>query len=235
MYGVRMWAEMATLPTQPIERAKAEVTRLQARIDEAQQASATRDEPAVEAALLAYSTIVVEAAQGAAGDPVAIATIEATVELHLVVLTQIADSEPAGPARTAAIRAVSESNKVVDDLRGPGGLVDPPANPGARRPADAAVDEASRRAGGSEPTGTGGVTTAADRDPAQGGADASDGAGADADGGRATKPDRQDKAPKGSATPATPTQPPVPAGVGSPHAGESDKGKDCADCPESKP
>jgi hypothetical protein len=232
---------MATLPTQPIERAKAEVARLQARIDEALQAAASHDGPAVEAALLAYTTIVVEAAQGTLGDPVAIATIEASVELHLVVLTRMADAEPAGPARTAAMRAVTESTKVVDGLRAPGGRVDRRANPGARDPADpadTAADEAKHGVPVSAEDGNGVATTDADRDRSQNGPAASDAATADADADsvRATKADREGKAPKGrGATPATPTEPPDQPGGGSSHAGGSAKPGDCAACPESKP
>jgi hypothetical protein len=237
MYAARLWAEMATLPTQPIERAKAEVARLQARIDEAQQASASGDEPAVEAALLAYSSIVVEAAQGVAGDPVASATIEASVELHLVVLTQIADAEPAGPARAAAVRALTASTKVVDDLRGPGGRTDPPASPGARGPADTAVDGARAYGFGLAREGDSGTTTGADPDPAQNEAGASNAADADADAdaARTTRADREDKAPKGGGAPAAPTEPPGQSGTGSSHTGGPDKQSDCAPCPESKP
>jgi hypothetical protein len=236
MYAARLWAEMATLPTQPIERAKAEVARLQARIDEAQQASASGDEPAVEAALLAYSSIVVEAAQGVAGDPVASATIAASVELHLVVLTQIADAEPAGPARAAAVRALTESTKVVDDLRGPGGRTDPPSNPGARGPADTAADEARRHGFGLAPEEDSGTTTGDDPDPAQNGAGASNAVGANADAARTTRADREDKAAKGGGgTPAAPTEPPGQSGTGASHTGGPDKQSDCAPCPESKP
>jgi hypothetical protein len=236
MYAVRLWAEMANLPTPPIERAKAEVARLQARIDEAQQAAASGDEPAVEAALVAYSTIVVEAARGTAGDAVARATIEATVELHVVALTRMVAAEPAGPARTAAVRALTASTKVVDDLRGPGGRIDRPANPGARRPADAAAYEAERRARASGHDENVGATTAADPDPSQSGPAASDAPGASTDSARAGKADREDKAAKGgAATPAPPTDPPGQSEVGSSHGKGTAKRSDCATCPESKP
>jgi hypothetical protein len=236
LYAARLWAEMATLPTQPLERAKAEVARLQARIDEAEQASASGDQPAAEAALLAYSTIVVEAAQGAAGDPEASATIEVTVERHLVVLTRIAAAEPAGPARTAAMRALTESTRIVDDLRSPGGRLDVPSNPGARRPADTAADEAKHPVDASAQDGDSGVTTAADPDPVQNTPRASDAAGSDASAAPTTNAAAEDKALRsGGATPAAPTEPPSQPGAGSSHPGGSDKRSDCAPCPESKP
>ena len=100
-----------------VARAQAEINRLDARLQEAQQASAAGDGPAASAALAAYSVIVVEAARGSAGDPTASAAIEVTVTRHVVVLTPMVDSVPS-PARDAINDALSSSTKVLDDLDG---------------------------------------------------------------------------------------------------------------------
>jgi hypothetical protein len=117
LYTPRIWIELANLPANVVDRAHAEISRLEARIQEAQQASNAGDGPAAQAALAAYSTIVVEAGQGSAGDPTAIAAIEITVTRHVVVLTALADSVPA-PARAAVQQALSSSTQVLDDLEG---------------------------------------------------------------------------------------------------------------------
>ena len=75
------------------------------------------DVPATEAALSAYSTIVVEAAKGSHGDPTATAAIEVTVTRHVVILTLMVDSVPA-QARASAVQALSSSTMALDDLDG---------------------------------------------------------------------------------------------------------------------
>ncbi len=119
LYAARLWTEMQNLPVDLMARAKAEVQRLQNRIDEAQQASAAGDSPATEAALGAYSHIVVEAANGSDGDTVAATTIEATVTIHVEVLTKMVDTAPA-PARPAVEMALMDCTKVLDDLHAKG-------------------------------------------------------------------------------------------------------------------
>ncbi|OGO54978.1 MAG: hypothetical protein A2Z32_09610 [Chloroflexi bacterium RBG_16_69_14] len=122
-------------------RAEAEVDRLEARLDEAQQASAAGDAAAVEAALEAYSSIVIEAVAGSGGDPAATVAIEVTVTRHVVVLTALVDRVPA-PAREAIQNALSSSTKALEDLdetrkKGSGGgNPDDPAVPtGTDKPA----------------------------------------------------------------------------------------------------
>jgi hypothetical protein len=117
LYATRLWIEMANLPADVVARAQAEINRLDARIQEAQQASAAGDGPATSAALTAYSVIVVEAARGSAGDPTASAAIEATVTRHVVILTLMVDSVPS-PARDAVQDALSSSTTVLTDLDG---------------------------------------------------------------------------------------------------------------------
>ena len=117
VYAARLWIEAANLPTSLVARAQAESARLDRRIAEAQQASIDGDSPAAEAALAAYSVIVVEAVQGAAGDPTANATIEISVTRHVVVLTQLAGTVPA-PALGAIQKALFSSSKAIQELDG---------------------------------------------------------------------------------------------------------------------
>jgi hypothetical protein len=117
LYDARIWIEMVNLPADAVARAEAEISRLDARLAEAQQASTEGDVVAAEAALSAYSTILIEAAQGSAGDPTASAEIEIALGRHVVVLTALADTVPA-PARAAVQHALSSSSKVLNDLGG---------------------------------------------------------------------------------------------------------------------
>ena len=84
LYAARIWIEMANLPAGALARADAEITRLNARLQEARQAYARGDEPAAEAALTAYSVILTEAVAGSAGDPAATAAIESSLTRHVV-------------------------------------------------------------------------------------------------------------------------------------------------------
>ena len=118
LYAARIWNEMANLPGNLVARAQAEVARLEDRLDEAQRASTAGDVSGTQAALAAYSTIVVEAAKGSAGDPAASAAIEANVTRHVAVLTLMVDSVPV-PARAAAEQALTSTAQALDDLGGP--------------------------------------------------------------------------------------------------------------------
>ena len=120
LYGARLWAEMATLPASGTARAQAEAQRLEQRVDEIQRASATGNEPAAEAALSAYASILAEARAGSAGDPAAEAMLTTAVARHIIVLTALADRAPA-PARAALQRAVASSTVVLDSLTGDDG------------------------------------------------------------------------------------------------------------------
>jgi len=118
LYDARLWTEMANLPGDLIARADAEVRRLEARIDEAQQASSAGDGPGTEAALVAYTRIATEAVRNTAGNPAASATIGQSVEGNVTVLTQMADTAPSPPARAAAKDALMQSDRILEDLGG---------------------------------------------------------------------------------------------------------------------
>jgi hypothetical protein len=116
LYSARLWTEMANLPADLVARADAEVRRLEARIDEAQRASSAGDGPGTEAALVAYTTIATEAATNSTGSPEASATIGTSVEAHVVVLVEMADSAPSPPARAAAENALVVSDRILEKL-----------------------------------------------------------------------------------------------------------------------
>ena len=133
LYGARLWTEMANLPAGLVARAEAEGARLDRRLQEAQQASTAGDVPGTEAALAAYSTIVVEATQASVGDQTASAALEVGVTRHVVVLTQLVDTVPI-QARGAVTQALSSSQRAIDELdRSSGGHATDPtrsADPG---------------------------------------------------------------------------------------------------------
>ena len=120
---------MANLPQTGNARAQAEAQRLGQRLAEVQQASATGDEAATEAALTAYASILAEATSGSAGDPEAQKTLEAAVTRHIAVLTALADRVPA-PAQAAIQRALVSSTAALDGLHGAGGGSGTPAGNG---------------------------------------------------------------------------------------------------------
>ncbi|HEY8635975.1 MAG TPA: hypothetical protein VIL81_01825 [Candidatus Limnocylindrales bacterium] len=118
LYAVRVWTEMATLPGNLADRAQAEIGRLQDRLDEAERASAAGDVFGTEAALAAYSAIVVEAANGSDGDPAASAAIASSVKDQMATLRLMLKDLP-GPARAAAQAALSSSTTALGTLGGP--------------------------------------------------------------------------------------------------------------------
>jgi hypothetical protein len=106
---------MANLPAGMLARADAEVTRLDARLQEAKQAYVRGDGPAAEAALTAYSVILTEAVEGSAADPAASAAIEANLTRHVADLELMVAS--VSPTSQGAVRlALAASTLVLQDL-----------------------------------------------------------------------------------------------------------------------
>ena len=120
LYEARLWTETANLPADKVARTDAEVARLDTRMSEAQQAATAGDDSATQAALAAYATILVEAANTAIGDPTATAAIQASVTRHVEALTAMAETVPAR-TRAAVQQALSSSSTVLHDLDGSGG------------------------------------------------------------------------------------------------------------------
>jgi hypothetical protein len=115
LYATRIWVEMANLPAGSLARADAEVTRLDARLEEAKQAYARGDGPAAEAALTAYSVILTEAVEGSAADPAASAAIEANLNRHVADLELMVASVPL-TSLEALQHALASSTLVLHDL-----------------------------------------------------------------------------------------------------------------------
>lgn len=164
LYTARLWTEMAILPAEVDARATAEVSRLVARISEAQAAMTAGDGPATKAALAAYTSIVAEAARGAGGDATATAAIEASLTRDIALLTGLLDKAP-GPARAALEQVLASTAAVLRDLgatgRRPnaGGSIDgdvTKANGSGKQGVDDWLPGTPGASGGSNPGGLGG-------------------------------------------------------------------------------
>jgi cell division septation protein DedD len=141
LYPTRIWAETLTLPTDPSERALAELERLEARLSEATAASAAGDSIGAGAALDAYESIVGQASAAAivAGDSVASAVLETGVSRNVAVLQALSGRVPdtAGAAIDRAIeRAIDRSGAAIDAIEtakpGNGGGPTDGGGPGGR-------------------------------------------------------------------------------------------------------
>jgi len=121
LYGARLWAETLTLPSDPSQRALAELERLEHRLAEASEAIRAGDTAGAAAALDAYSQIVDAASTEAvaADDEVAAAVLKAGVARNVEVLERLATSVPstAGDAITRALtRALDRSDDAIRDI-----------------------------------------------------------------------------------------------------------------------
>lgn len=218
LYGARMWTEAATLPSAGLARAQAEVGRLEARLREAQAASAAGDVGGVEAAIAAYESIVAEAMAGSAGDPLATAALEAGIARHVAILTALASQVPLA-AQDDIQHALAASTKVLDRLddgTSPTGTGGSGSN-GGNSPTD------GKPAGGSSTGGSGSSAGGS------GGAGAAGGAAPTAE--PTAKPPKptppgHDRTPRPART-ATPTAPGDPGG----REGDSDPNSDGGDEP----
>jgi hypothetical protein len=133
LYGVRIWAETLTLPSEADARAQAELQRLQDRLAEAAAATAAGDTNAANAALEAYAAIVNEATADAGNDVSAAATLETGVRSNIDVLEVLVGRVPTDAARDAIQRAIDRSDSALDEMHGnPNGT--PPAAEPAKSP-----------------------------------------------------------------------------------------------------
>jgi uncharacterized membrane protein YgcG len=122
LYPARLGLETVLLPTDPSERAIAELARLETRLHEARDASARGDAAGVAAAMGAYASILESATADAlrSGDPVATAALEAGVERNIVVLRALLERAP-DAATGGLTKAIERSGAVIDDMHGTGG------------------------------------------------------------------------------------------------------------------
>jgi len=128
LYPTRIWFETFALPSNPSDRANAEIDRLSARLTEITDAAKRGDQAAVEAALLAYQRIADEAFAGAGDDSALTERLAAALGTHVTVLQGVAANVPA-QAREAIerniTRAIDHNDATIERSRSH------PAAPGA--------------------------------------------------------------------------------------------------------
>jgi len=157
LYGVRIWAETLTLPSEADARAQAELQRLQDRLAEAAAATAAGDTDAANAALEAYAAILNQATDDAGNDVSAAATLETGVRSNIDVLTVLAERFETGHGQAgeaierALQRAIDRSDSAIDELHGnPHGT--PPGLDPARTPKPDKTDQPEKTANPNKPT-----------------------------------------------------------------------------------
>ena len=117
LYGVRIWSETLTLPASAADRAEAELLRLEARLTEAEAATASGDTHAANAALEAFGTIVSDATTEATGNATASDTLDTGVRRKMEALTILAERVPA-QARDPIKQAIDRSGSALDAMHG---------------------------------------------------------------------------------------------------------------------
>ncbi len=153
LYDTRLWTETLALPSDPSERAVAQLDRLHERLREIGEAVRSGDTEGAIAAIAAYELIVERASAAAilAGDDVAAAVVETGVGRNVEVLLALVSRVPAnasGAISRAVDGAISRSNDVVQRI-------------GASRPGGGPSDGA----GGSGPAGRPRATKAPTAEP----------------------------------------------------------------------
>lgn len=118
LYPARLGLEVLLLPSEPSERAIAELDRLETRLAEARAASERGDTVAVTAAMQAYAAILDMASAEAieADDPVASAALEAGVARNIQVLQALLERAP-DAATGGLTRAIERSGSAIDEIQ----------------------------------------------------------------------------------------------------------------------
>jgi len=180
LYEPRIWIETLTLPSEPSQRAVAELSRLETRLREADEATRIGDTAAAAAALAAYERIMDAASEAAiaAQDEVAVAILQAGFGRNVEVLQALALQVPADAAEAilraverAVARAVERSESAIDRIQsagpsnsggsggsgGPDGAADPTSRP-TRPPTPEPTPKPTKEPndGPSDPAGQGG-------------------------------------------------------------------------------
>jgi len=127
-YGLRVWAEHVTLPTEANARADAQLTLLEERLAEVQAASNSGNSAGVAAALAAYREEVADLLATVDSDALQLAKLEAALGTHIVALQTLASQVPE-QARDAIQNAIDNSSKAVDRVHESQGL-GPDGSPG---------------------------------------------------------------------------------------------------------
>ena len=123
-YEPRLWFEDLTLPSDPVAREAAQLAHLEARLDEAREAAASGNGPAVTAALDAYQRTADAAMEAAGSDLSRREHVAAALGKHVAVLRALVSSVPAR-ASDAIRQAVERTEIRIEQI-----LATPPPNPG---------------------------------------------------------------------------------------------------------
>ena len=112
LYGVRLWVETVSLPTDLAARAEADLARLDARMEEALRAAAAGNEAGVGAAMAAYRDILDDALAAAGDKPTPGGDLRKAVDRQLSVLQGLLDKVPP-EARDAIQRVIDKQSETV--------------------------------------------------------------------------------------------------------------------------
>lgn len=138
LYGARIWLDVATLATDPDQRALERLHLINARILEMEQAAASGDKNAVAAAIAAYQEAVLASLVEAGTDEMQLADLKSDLGVHLTVLETLAGRVPER-AVAGINKAIEASTKAVERIdatkkgngQGPGGPAESPPGPRA--------------------------------------------------------------------------------------------------------
>jgi hypothetical protein len=120
LYQARLWFESTTLPTDPAAREAAQLSRLQARLDEVHAALQAADPGAAGEALAAYAATLDAIAADQAVDTAVRDHVQAALTNHITVLTGLLDQVP--PAVRAGIEnAITRSGEALQRVAGDNG------------------------------------------------------------------------------------------------------------------
>lgn len=134
LYGARIWLETAFLPASGDARSAAHVTLLEVRVEDAEHAAGGGDPNGVAAALAAYQAEIDAAITDANGDPARLAALQHAIDVHLLLLEQLANDAPAG-AQNAIHAAINDSRKATRQIDNGGKTAATPA-PTPAQPGD---------------------------------------------------------------------------------------------------
>ena len=134
LYGVRLWAETISLPSEPDARADADVDRLDARVDEAVDAARDGNGSAVSAALAAYRDILQDALDAAGQGNAADDRLQGAIDRHRIIFAALLENapDPAKPAIEGALEKSDEAAKGLSDANGNSGGDKPAVRPTPR-------------------------------------------------------------------------------------------------------
>lgn len=133
LYGPRIWLETALLPASGEARAAAHVTLLEVRVEDAEHAAGGGDPNGVALALAAYRAEMDDAIREAAGDPATLAALRDALDVHALILEQLAVDAPDG-AQNAIHDTINDSRKAAKSIDADKATPAPVPNEGRQPP-----------------------------------------------------------------------------------------------------